>query len=116
MFFKSPNLQNKIIPKNYPELEIQISHRKHFTVIGGKFKFKVQDSLLEYFFWKDLKNESHFLKKKNTFKKVNNPLACIDQFLSGATEHVPFPLKKELYTCTYSRIYITGVSYVPFPF
>ena len=35
------------------------------------FKFKAQDSFLEYFFGRlqDLKNESHFLKK-NTFKSV----------------------------------------------
>ena len=36
------------------------------TVIGGEFKFQVQDSDLEYFFG-DLKNTSHFLKK-GTFK------------------------------------------------
>ena len=34
--------------------------------MGGNFKFQVQDRFLEYFFWRfgDLKNESHFLKKK----------------------------------------------------
>ena len=38
----------------------------HFTVIGGKFKFQAQDSFLEFFFLRfgDLKNVSHFLKKK----------------------------------------------------
>ena len=46
-FFKSPK---KIFQKNYPALEIQISRKKHFTVIGGKFKFQAQDSFLEYFF------------------------------------------------------------------
>ena len=37
------------------------------TVIGRKFKFRNQDSFLEYFFLRfgDLKNTSHFLKKKN---------------------------------------------------
>ena len=28
---------------------------KFFTVIGGKFKFQVQDSDLEYFFWRSEK-------------------------------------------------------------
>ena len=34
--------------------------------MGGNFKFQVQDSFLEYFFWRfgDLKNELLFLKKK----------------------------------------------------
>ena len=34
--------------------------------MGRKFKFHVQDSDLEYLFWRfgDLKNELHFLKKK----------------------------------------------------
>ena len=50
MFFKSPNLQKKIIPKNYPGLEIQISRQFQYTVIGGKSKFQVQDSFLEYLF------------------------------------------------------------------
>ena len=33
------------IPNHYPELEL-------FTVMGGKFKFQVQDSDLEYLFWR----------------------------------------------------------------
>ena len=37
-------------PKNYPELEIWISRQLQYTVIGGKLKFQVQDSFLEYFF------------------------------------------------------------------
>ena len=45
-FFKSPK---KNIPKSYPELEIQNSLPKHNTVMGGNFKFQVQDSFLEYF-------------------------------------------------------------------
>jgi hypothetical protein len=38
--------------------------------MGGNFKFQVQDSDLEYFFWRfgDLKNESHFLKKPRTLR------------------------------------------------
>ena len=50
-FFKSPNLQKKIFQK---------------TILSLKFKFQVQDSFLEYFFWRfgDLKNTSDFLKKK----------------------------------------------------
>ena len=37
------------------------------SVIGVKFKFQVQDSDLEYFFWRFgfLKNTWHFLKKAN---------------------------------------------------
>ena len=35
-----------------------------FTVVGGKFKFLVQDSDLECIFFGDLKNTLHFLKKK----------------------------------------------------
>ena len=33
--------------------------------MGGNFEFQVQDSFLEYFFWRfgDMKNTSHFLKK-----------------------------------------------------
>ena len=44
---------------------------KLFTIMDGNFKFQVQDSDLEYFFWRfgDLKNESHFLKKA-TFTKT----------------------------------------------
>ena len=36
------------------------------TIVSGKFKFQVQDSFLEYFFFLrfgDLNNTSHFLKK-----------------------------------------------------
>ena len=38
-----------------------------FTNIGWNFKFQAQDSFLESRFSGDLKNESPFLKKKNTF-------------------------------------------------
>ena len=37
------------------------------TVLAGSFKFQTQDGFLEYFFFcrfGDLKNKSHFLKKK----------------------------------------------------
>ena len=56
---KSPK---KNVPKN-----------KHFTVIGRKFKFQAQDSFLDYFFW-DLKNESHFLKKATFSCRLYLPL------------------------------------------
>ena len=40
--------------------------------MGGNFKFQVQDSFWNNFFGRlgDLKNESHFLKKKKTFSLV----------------------------------------------
>ena len=40
-----------------------------FTDIGGKFKFQVQDSFLEYFFLENLRFEKHVAlsEKKNTF-------------------------------------------------
>ena len=38
-FFKSPILKKKKYSKNYPELEIQNSHPKHTTVMGGNYKF-----------------------------------------------------------------------------
>ena len=37
--------------------------------VNNLFKFQAQDSDLEYFFW-DLINESHFLKKKKTKKNL----------------------------------------------
>ena len=43
-FFKSPKIQKKIFQKNYPELEIQNSRPYQNTVMGGNFKFQVQDS------------------------------------------------------------------------
>ena len=64
-FFKSPNLQKK-----YSKfLSLAWNLNLLFTVIGGKYKFQVQDSNLEYLFRRfgDLKNTSHFLKKA-TFK------------------------------------------------
>ena len=47
--------------------------------MGGNFKFQVQDSFLEYFFWRfeDLKNESHFLKKA-TFS-LKSTLNCSNE-------------------------------------
>jgi hypothetical protein len=46
--------KKKCIPKNYLEIVISISRLLQYTVIGGKFKFKfqVQDSFWEYFFWR----------------------------------------------------------------
>ena len=59
------------IPKNYPELEIQISRQLQYTVIGGKFKFQAQDSFFGIFFLRfgDLKNTLHFLKKHHLYAK-----------------------------------------------
>ena len=56
------NLHKKNIPKNYPEIEIEISRQKHFTTIGGKLRFQAQDSFFGIFFFlfflrfRDLKN------------------------------------------------------------
>ena len=44
--------KKKNIPKNYLELKIQNSRPYHNTVFGGNSKFQVQDSFLEYFFFK----------------------------------------------------------------
>ena len=49
MCFSNLQISKNIIPKNYPGLEISISRQFQYTVIGGKFKFQVQDSFLEYF-------------------------------------------------------------------
>ena len=48
------NFQKKNIPKSYPELEIQNSRPYQNTVMGGNFKFQVQDSFSEYIFGGDL--------------------------------------------------------------
>ena len=48
---KSPKIN---IPKNYPEIKIQNSRSQHNNVMGGNFKFQVQDGFSEYFFWGDL--------------------------------------------------------------
>ena len=42
--------------------------------MGGNFKFQVQDSFLEYFFFSnfgDLKNESHFLEKSHLENRLH---------------------------------------------
>ena len=48
-------------------------------VIGEKFKFQVQDTLLEYFFLRfgDLKNKSHFLKKSYLYLQAVSILDCL---------------------------------------
>ena len=51
-FFKSPNLQKKIFRKAILSLKFKFPAKLQYTVIGGKFKFQVQDSFLEYFFWR----------------------------------------------------------------
>ena len=64
-FFQKVRFNSK---KNYSKsLSWAWNLNKLFTVMGGNFKFPVQDSDLEYFFWRswDLKNKSHFLIKSN---------------------------------------------------
>ena len=66
-FFKSPNLKKKYSKS----LSWAWNLNKLFTVMGGNFKFQVQNSDLEYFVLRfgDLKNESHFLKKRHLYLK-----------------------------------------------
>ena len=45
-----------------------------FTVIGGKFKFQVQDSFLEYFYFGDLKKNIPLSEKKPTLALVQKLL------------------------------------------
>ena len=47
--------------------------------VNNKFKFQAQDGNLEYFYFGDLKNESHFLKKA-TFKRSS--INDVRQFLT----------------------------------
>ena len=58
-------LDLQISKKKYSNKLSWTWNKKHYYVMGGNFKFQVQDSFLEYFFprFGDLKNESHFLKK-----------------------------------------------------
>ena len=67
-FFKSPNLQNKKYSK---KLSWAWNLNLLSTVIGGKLKFQVQDSFLEYFYlgdWEIWKTHRTFWKK-NLWKK-----------------------------------------------
>ena len=59
--FQIPQSPKKIIPKNYPELNLN----KLFTDMGGNFKFQAQDSFFGIIFWGDLKSEFDFLKKRH---------------------------------------------------
>ena len=85
MFHKSPK---ENIPKNYPELEIQNSRPYQITVMGGNFKFPVQDSFSEYFFGSlgDLRNESHFLKKKPALTKSDSVLIKLTPLIVNGVE------------------------------
>ena len=62
----------KIFQKIYPELEIWISRLLWYTIIGGKFKFQVQDSFLEYFFW--------IFEKRIALSEKKPPLAVSDDY------------------------------------
>ena len=59
--FQISQSPKKIIPKNYPELEIWIP--KLFNEMGGNFKFQARDSFLEIFFWEIWKTNLTFWKK-----------------------------------------------------
>ena len=48
--FQISQSTEKNIPKNYRELEIYNFRPYQNTVMGGNFKFQVQESFLEYFF------------------------------------------------------------------
>ena len=54
------------IPKNYPELDIWISCL--LCIMDGRFKFQVQDSDLEYLFWR--------FDKHIALSKKKLPLTC----------------------------------------
>ena len=83
-FFKSPNLQKKIFQKTILNLKFKFPAKKHFTVIGGKFKFQAQDSFLEYFFFGDLEiwKTNHTFWKKATFK---SPKLKQNSLITGTT-------------------------------
>ena len=53
---KSPNLKNKNIQKTILILKFECCC---FTAIGGKFRFQVQDSFLEYFYFGVWRFEKH---------------------------------------------------------
>jgi hypothetical protein len=61
MRFSNLQISKKIYSKS---LSCAWNLNKLFTVMGGQFKFQVQDSDLEFFFLRfgDLKKTSHFLK------------------------------------------------------
>ena len=55
-----------------------------YTVIGRKFKFQTQDSVLEYFFWRfaDLENESNFLKRSHLYTELKGFQEWLYEFIS----------------------------------
>ena len=73
-FLNSPNLQKKNSKKTILRLKFKFP-AIHFTVIGGKFKFQVQDSYFEYSLlgdWKIWKTHCTFWKK-STFTTNHDP-------------------------------------------
>ena len=64
--FQISQSPKKIIPKNYPELEIWISC---LLICAGISNFKLRIAFLNNFLGRleDLKNESHFLKKRHLY-------------------------------------------------
>ena len=64
--------------------------------MSANFKFQVQDSFLEYFFWRfeNLKNESHFLKKATFTCLLSKYIYCEHNLSNTRTCHLGF---KSLY-------------------
>ena len=106
-FFKSPNLQKKIIPKNYPKLEIWNFRPYQWTTYSN---FKLRMVFWNNLFGRlgDLKNESHLWKKatfmsrlkstfktfsKSTFLQLSGRTPWGDEYIaSGCKKAVSFPL------------------------
>ena len=65
IFKISRSPKKKYSKKNILNLKFEIPTHNSIMLWGGNFEFQVQDSILEYFFWRfgDFKTQSHFLKK-----------------------------------------------------
>ena len=83
------NLQKKIFQVTILSLKFEF----FVYCYGEKFKFQVQDSDLEYFFWRfgDLKNTSHFLKKATLRTKTSCGLKRLT--ISSKTSLITFLYK-----------------------
>ena len=67
LIFQISKSPKKNIPKDYPEFEIQNFRPYQNTVMGGNFKFQVQDSFSEYFLLEIWKFEKRIaLSEKKT--------------------------------------------------
>ena len=92
--FQISQSSKKIIPKNYPELEIWISC---LLIWAGISNFKLRIVFWNNFFGRlgDLKNESHFLNKRHLYQYPQ--IVCT--FAWNAT--IFLRQRKENIICTY---------------